>query len=1586
MINHGSISVAAGGSAVLAGARVVNDGLIEAQLGKVALAGADTFTVDFTGDKLISFAIDAGVSQTPIGRDGNPAAALVANAGTIRADGGEVLLTARAARSVVTHAINTTGMIEATSAHEENGEIVLDAGDGPVNISGTLDVSGKMAGATGGTIEATGGSVTVNAGAVIDASGDQGGGSVALGGDLHGAGPLADATTTTVAAGAFIDASAITNGNGGTVAVWSNGTTLFDGSILAKGGAEGGNGGMVETSGAGGLVVGAAAAVTTSAVAGTGGTWLLDPILGTYSNVTITNATSGVTCSGSGTVTCAPTSNGSTIDAGTIDAALDTGETVIVSTSNGSGGEAGTITVSSPIQPTGAASSSLDLNANSNILVNAAIGALGGPLNVTLASAAGSVTVNAQVSTNGGSFIASGTGITIGAQIIAGAVSLTAGTGSIAVNSAITASGAVTMDSSADITIVAPITTSGAAINLTANSSLGGTPAGNGAIALSANVSTAGNNQNLGAINLTVSGGTGALDLNGNAITQGGAITVNAPIVVTANSNVNSTNNFAYAAGAAVTFNGTIDDKLATLDELFVTSGDGALTFNGAVGGTAALGFLGANGGGNSVTTNGLTINAPMTLAGGGGFFQSNRDVTINAAVAGTGTASLNINAGDSDSTNTTTEPDQVLFGAAGSINFAGSTGAITINYHPTTFPTPTNFSGKVTGGSGGFVAYMNIRTVADLEAVVSNLAGDYALGGSQLDLSSVPNFTPIGTAAAPFTGIFNGEFKTIANLTISASTANVGLFGVIGSTGKVENLGLVNANVAATGSGIGTGDCTGSFQIACLGALAGRNDGTISKSYVAGMSSVTAPAIIEAHAGGLVGQNNGTITLSYAAATVRNDTGAADAGGLAGDNFGTVNQSYATGPASSAGLNAFVGGLVGYGPGTVTQSFATGLVTATGGSSASGGLIGSGTGTTSVTQSYWDQDTTGKTTSFGGGTAVHTAGLQAALPSGFSSSVWGVLPNPTPSYPYFLWQYGSQPQVVSGFATTTALGAAVVGGTIAGQVNGTGFGEVTTGANGYYYFLLAPVTISAGSGQVIVSIAAGGPSASSLQDNAAGSVAGLNVTGGALRLTSVGASVTGILGDLATAVGAGGPGIFFTLGAGNVPNLPVGDRLTFAAAGAALTVDEALTLPTTNVSFVPTSTGLAVTQSQPLSVAGLFVSGTSATYTLTNTGNSFPQFVAGSGAPAPSNVTVYDSASVAIGTVGPSSGATLAGNLTLTSAGSITINNPVTATGIAHGVTLIAGNNVTVNAAVTTQGSAITIEANTLAGGLPSGSGSIVLNALLNTSPNSQGFGPVTLTVAGGSGSFTAASGAAAANTGSITTDGGTVTITAPVFLGTSGAVAPTISTAGLNNATSNGSIVLQAAQSSGIPFASLTSNGEMISVASSGTLTIASPLTIAAQAPNPSQATLSAGTNLAINAAVTSTQANGTLQLEADGNNLETGTVTFGGGATVSTASGGNITIYYHPLDYPIGTSFTGLSLPGSGATTTALMTVDSAADLQAISKNLTGYVPGSATPVNYVAGYSLNNELERQRHRQFHADRHGERALHRTVRRQL
>jgi len=274
--NAGSIHVAGGGSAVLSAPHVSNAGLIQADGGQIVLGGANAFTVDFAGDDLLRYQISAPVAVTPTDANGTPQKELVANSGTLSAAGGRILLTARAAANVADNVVNNTGMISANSVSVHNGEVILDAGSGSVQDSGTISTTGNGAGETGGNVALVGNSVTVADNAVIDASGDQGGGSVSIGGGLHGSGPYQSAENTDVG-NATIHADAHTSGNGGTVSIWSTGTTRFAGTVTATGGSKSGNGGMVETSGHL-LSVEPTASVSTTAAQGTRGDWLLDPL------------------------------------------------------------------------------------------------------------------------------------------------------------------------------------------------------------------------------------------------------------------------------------------------------------------------------------------------------------------------------------------------------------------------------------------------------------------------------------------------------------------------------------------------------------------------------------------------------------------------------------------------------------------------------------------------------------------------------------------------------------------------------------------------------------------------------------------------------------------------------------------------------------------------------------------------------------------------------------------------------------------------------------------------------------------------------------------------------------------------------------------------------------------------------------------------------------------------------------------------------------------------------------------------------------------------------------------------------------
>jgi filamentous hemagglutinin family protein len=330
--NAGTIAATDGGYVVLLGRQVGNSGTITAGSGTVALAAGGQITLDFDGDGLLGLTVD----RAALG-------ALAQNSGTIRADGGAVyLLSAAAADTLAGTVVNNSGVIRAQSVAEVNGRIVLDGGtNGTVANSGTLDVSGKDNGATGGVVKMLGETVNLADGTSIDVSGAAGGGTALIGGDYQGSGAERHAATTTVASGATINADAITTGDGGTVVVWSDGTTTFAGTISAQGGSVSGDGGAIETSSKGTLKVADTASVSTTAADGATGEWLLDPEnftlgsgtgydmdVGTLatalanSNVTITTGANSNTVTGTGIDSSEDTSGGAEAGDITVDAAL----------------------------------------------------------------------------------------------------------------------------------------------------------------------------------------------------------------------------------------------------------------------------------------------------------------------------------------------------------------------------------------------------------------------------------------------------------------------------------------------------------------------------------------------------------------------------------------------------------------------------------------------------------------------------------------------------------------------------------------------------------------------------------------------------------------------------------------------------------------------------------------------------------------------------------------------------------------------------------------------------------------------------------------------------------------------------------------------------------------------------------------------------------------------------------------------------------------------------------------------------------------------------------------------------------------
>src|SRR5471030_2426528 len=71
ILNNGAISAASGGSVIMSAPKVVNNGLIQANAGHVVLGGTDTFTVDFNGDHLLSYAIGANSTGGKVSNSGD---------------------------------------------------------------------------------------------------------------------------------------------------------------------------------------------------------------------------------------------------------------------------------------------------------------------------------------------------------------------------------------------------------------------------------------------------------------------------------------------------------------------------------------------------------------------------------------------------------------------------------------------------------------------------------------------------------------------------------------------------------------------------------------------------------------------------------------------------------------------------------------------------------------------------------------------------------------------------------------------------------------------------------------------------------------------------------------------------------------------------------------------------------------------------------------------------------------------------------------------------------------------------------------------------------------------------------------------------------------------------------------------------------------------------------------------------------------------------------------------------------------------------------------------------------------------------
>jgi filamentous hemagglutinin family protein len=214
VLNQGSIT-SNGGYVALLGAKVSNEGTIQANLGTVALAAGEAITLDLAGDGLLNVAIDKGAVD-----------ALVHNGGLLRADGGQVLMTAQAAGQLLRTVVNNSGIIEARTLENRSGVIKLlgDMQSGTTTVSGVLDARAPDGG-DGGFIETSAARVEVADGARITtaaALGETGTWLIdpqdftiaAIGGDISGATLSAQLVTTSVVISTLVGPGAALPGEG----------------------------------------------------------------------------------------------------------------------------------------------------------------------------------------------------------------------------------------------------------------------------------------------------------------------------------------------------------------------------------------------------------------------------------------------------------------------------------------------------------------------------------------------------------------------------------------------------------------------------------------------------------------------------------------------------------------------------------------------------------------------------------------------------------------------------------------------------------------------------------------------------------------------------------------------------------------------------------------------------------------------------------------------------------------------------------------------------------------------------------------------------------------------------------------------------------------------------------------------------------------------------------------------------------------------------------------------------------------------------------------------------------------------------
>jgi len=723
-----------------------------------------------------------------------------------------------------------SGLIQASAVSSEGGKVVL-KGLESADISGRVEA---VRGEVGGQLHATAHKVMLRSGAVIDVSGRTGGGEALIGGGWQGQDSrVANATLNVVESGATLRADAIDSGTGGTVVVWSDHTTRFEGAISARGGAAAGDGGQVEVSGKRYLDFRGTA--DRRAPNGNAGLLLLDPGDITIQAAGFTDAQA----SGSPDTTFGASGGGSVLTTGALSAALDGGN-VQVRTDTFTGSPAGTgkITVADPVLWTTA--NTLGLLADNGIDLNAGLKSTGGG-HVYLHSSAGDITQTAPGAIEANTLVVQADN---GSVLLGAADNKVNSVAGWAQDTAAAARSFSFRNAQAleIVSLLTPWTATTSGVNATGSVSLlttsgnlsvgpGGYTEVNGkgttltAAAGDVALGSSGSRIRAGGQTLTITSSTGSI--TGNATLDsygGGTVTLNAGQAVSAG--WIDVQGSAGAAGGSLGVDAGGDVNLPQINAQGYSDG----VVDGTAGGQVSIASTGGN----------ISLNTVMAHGGGG---------TGSLSGGNGGTVALT-----------------ALSTAAGKGMVTLSGGSV-IYVH--------GGYGDVTAGHGGLVAIQADKTVAinSIQAHGGQAYGTYSTPGNGGNGGQVSISSASGSISAPSIeaygagglvggagGIVAITANDVANGSVTLGTINVDAGFGTGSIGLSPGAGTIN--VQAGGDISGTPTPISLYASAQGGAGAGGSGGSVQLTSTAGNISVYG---IDANgaSGKSLGGAGGTVVLT---------------------------------------------------------------------------------------------------------------------------------------------------------------------------------------------------------------------------------------------------------------------------------------------------------------------------------------------------------------------------------------------------------------------------------------------------------------------------------------------------------------------------------------------------------------------------------------------------------------------------------------------------------------------------------------------------------------------------------------------------